>query len=72
MVYLTVRENETLLRSVAFLMLTIPSISFAYTLNEHEQSTTMDARLQRHVHELKAYLSTLLYQVTDAYSQTAI
>jgi ABC-type transport system involved in cytochrome c biogenesis permease component len=35
-VYLTVQENEMLLRSVAFSMLIIPSICFAYTLNEHE------------------------------------
>jgi len=49
-VYL-IHENEMLLRSVV-LMLTIPSISFAHTLNEHEQSTTRDARLQKHVHKL--------------------
>lgn len=35
-VYLTVQENKMFLRSIAFLLLTIPSISLPYTLNEHE------------------------------------
>jgi len=51
-VFLTVQENKLLLCSVVFLMLTIPSISLTNTLNEHEQSITMDARLQRHGHKL--------------------
>ena len=51
-VFFTVQENKMLLCSVVFLMLTIPSISLTYTLNEHEQSITMAARLQRHVHKL--------------------